>query len=436
MRLRNRLIKGTVLNLVAVSFNQGSSLITNIIVARILKKQIFGEYAMVYSTLLTVANLSQLATGYTASKYIAEYRTSNPQRAGRIMGVCTFLSALMAGVGAFLIITIAPWLAKDMLKAAHLAFALMIGSVFVFFFTINRYQIGALSGLEAYGSLAKAGVVSGIVSVIIISIGAWLEGLNGTFIGLSISSFVRYVIHYRLLQLESRMQGIKIQCRGSLRQEKELILKFAIPVALTGLSNMPTLWLGNCLLVRLDQGFEEMGVFSAANRLRMIALLLPNIINQVNLSLMNNLKGLRQMRSYRKLAFISTISMGGGTAIFGAMIIIFGRLLLSLFGKEFLTGNTILIVLVIAAVVESFAMAAYQIIQSHEKVWHGFLLNAIPRDLLFVALAYTLVPHWEGFGLALSFMLSRFISLVVNTLLAHNIIQKNYGFVTQPEGVL
>jgi O-antigen/teichoic acid export membrane protein len=53
-RLQDRLIKGTALNLIAVAFNQGSTLIVNIIVARILMKQSFGEYAMVQSTLLTV----------------------------------------------------------------------------------------------------------------------------------------------------------------------------------------------------------------------------------------------------------------------------------------------------------------------------------------------------------------------------------------------
>ena len=79
----------------------------------------------------------------------------------------------MAGAGVFLLIALAPWLAGAMLKAPHLAFALMIGSGFLFFSSINGYQTGALSGLEAFGSLAKAGVASGIVAVAAISIGAW-----------------------------------------------------------------------------------------------------------------------------------------------------------------------------------------------------------------------------------------------------------------------
>lgn len=41
--------------------------------------------------------------------------------------------------------------------------------------------MGALSGLEAYGSLAKAGVASGIVAVAAISIGAWWGGFFGSY---------------------------------------------------------------------------------------------------------------------------------------------------------------------------------------------------------------------------------------------------------------
>jgi O-antigen/teichoic acid export membrane protein len=99
-RLRDRLIKGTALNLVATSFNQGSTLITNIIVARILLKQGFGEYMMVCFTLLTAASLSQLSMGYTAAKYVAEFRSASPERAGRIMGLCALVTIVTAAVGA------------------------------------------------------------------------------------------------------------------------------------------------------------------------------------------------------------------------------------------------------------------------------------------------------------------------------------------------
>lgn len=411
-RLRDRLIKGTALNFVAVAFNQGSTLIVNIIVARILMKQGFGEYAMVQSTLLTVATLSQLATGYTASKYIAEYRSSDPERAGRIMGLCALVSALMAGVGAFLLIAMAPWLAGTMLKAPHLALALMMGSGFLFFSSINGYQTGALSGLEAYGSLAKAGVASGIVAAVAISLGAWWGGLNGTIIGLSISAFVRCAIHSGWLRLESRVQGIKPQYHASLSQEKAVLRNFALPAALAGYYSMPMIWLAYSFLVRQPGGYGEMALYSAAYNIRILVLFLPNVLNNVGMSVLNYEKAKGDVNHYHRVFrsnvfYIVLVSLGG-VLVVGA----FGRPILHLFGKDFRAGYNLLWLLLIASLFEGTSIALYQYMQSKAKIWLSFFSINVPREALLVVAAYFLVQPYGGAGLAAAYLGSTILGLI------------------------
>ena len=412
MILRNRLIKGTAMNFVAVGFNQGSTLIVNIIVARILMKQSFGEYAMVQSTLLMVATLSQLATGYTASKYIAEHRSSDPERAGRIMGLCALVSVLMAGLGAFLLIAMAPWLASTMLKAPHLAFALIIGSGFLFFSSINGYQMGALSGLEAYGSLAKAGVASGIMAVAAISLGAWWGGLNGTLIGLSISALVRCAIHNRWLRFESRVQGIKPRYRGSLSQEKAMIHNFALPAAIAGCYMMPMIWLATSFLVRQPGGFGEMALYSAANNLRILVLFLPNVMNSVGLSVLNNEKAKGDITNYNRVfrsnvQHIFLVSLGG-VLVMG----IFGQPILRLFGKDFGAGHFLLWLLLVASLFESLSIALYQYLQSQAKMWSSFFSITVPREAFLVMAAYFLVQSYGGAGLAAAYLGSTILGLI------------------------
>jgi O-antigen/teichoic acid export membrane protein len=413
-RLRDRLIKGTALNFVAVAFNQGSTLVANIIVARILMRQGFGEYAMLQSTLLTVAALSQVATGYTASKYIAEYRTNDPERAGRIMGLCALVSALMAVVGAFLLISMAPWLASTMLKAPHLAFALSIGSGFLFFSSINGYQLGALSGLEAYGSLAMAGAASGVASVAAISVGAWLGGLNGALLGLNISALVRCAIHNRWLRIESRVQGIKPQYRGSLSQEKAVIRHFALPAAIAGYYSMPMIWLANSFLVRQPGGYEEMALYSAANNLRIIVLFLPTVMNSVSLSVLNNEKAKGDIHHYKRVfrsnvAYIFLVSMGGVLAVG-----VFGRPILQLFGKDFGAGYTLLWFLLASSLFEGLSIALYQYVQSKAKLWQSFFSINIPREAFFVVATYYLVQSHGGAGMAAAYTGSAILGLILH----------------------
>lgn len=417
IRLRDRLIKGTTLNLIAVVFNQGSTLIANIIVARILLKQGFGEYAMVQTTLLTMTVLSQLATGYTAAKYIAEYRSSDPERAGRIMGLCAIFSIVMAGVGSLLLIGIAPWLADAILKAPHLKFALMIGTGFLFFSAINGYQTGALSGLEAFGSLAKAGIISGIVAVAAISLGARWGGLNGTLIGLSISAFVRCVIHNRWLRLESLAHGIKPQYRGSLSQEKAVVLKYALPAAIAGYYSMPMIWLANSFLVRQPGGYGEMALYSAANNLRILVLFLPNVMNSVGLSVLNYEKAKGDVNHYNhvfkiNVLYIFLVSLGGALVIG-----IFGRTILHLFGKDFRAGYFLLWILLIASVLESLSIVLYQYVQSQAKIWLSFFSITIPRETILVVTAYYLVQSYGGIGLAAAFLSSIILGLILHFVL-------------------
>jgi O-antigen/teichoic acid export membrane protein len=414
MRLQDRLIRGTVLNFIAVAFNQGSTLIVTIIVARILMKQSFGEYAMVLSTLLTMAVLSQLATGYTASKYIAEYRSSDPERAGRIMGLCALVSALMAGVGVFLLIAMSPWLAGAMLKAPHLAIALMIGSGFLFFSSINGYQTGALSGLEAYGSLAKAGMASGIVSVAAISLGAWWGGLNGTVLGLSISALVRCAVHNRWLRLESRVHGIRPKYRGSFNQEKAVIRNFALPAAIAGYYSMPMIWLANSFLVRQPGGYGEMALYSAANNLRILVLFLPNVMNSVGLSVLNYEKAKGDVNHYNRVFrsnvfYIFLISLGG-VLVIG----VFGRPILHLFGKDFGAGYYLLWLLLVASLFEGICIALYQYVQSKAKIWLSFFSINLPREAFLVLAAYYLVQSYGGFGLAAAYLGSTILGLIFN----------------------
>ncbi len=414
IRLRDRLIKGMAFNLIAVAFNQGSTLVVNVIIARILLKQTFGEYAMVQSTLLTLTVLSQLATGYTASKYIAEYRTSDPDRAGRIMGVCAIVSFIMASVGALILIVSAPWIAGSMLKSPHLTISLMIGAGFLFFSAINGYQMGALSGLEAYPGLAKAGVASGIIAVIIISLGAIWGGSNGAIFGLSLSAFLRCIIHNFWMRYERQKQHIIPQYWGSLKQEKSIVIKFAIPAAVAGYYGMPMNWLANSFLVRQPDGYSEMALYVAASNIKVLLVFIPTVISNVTFSLLNHMKGTDDRRQYNRLYIINVATTFVST-LAGALILgLFGNYLLMLFGRTFTGAKNILLIVLIACVLEMTSQAVYQRIQTYGVMWLSFFFINVPISVVFVTTAYALVPKLGALGLGEASLLMTVLQLLLS----------------------
>ena len=160
------------------------------------------------ATLTTAGNLGQFATGYTATKYIAEFRTRNRARASRILGLCAVASTITGCLVAAALFFAAPVLAARAFHAPALATPLMIAAPAVMFIIMNGFRTGALGGLEGYGALARVGVISGIAYLALGSIGALLGGVNGALAGVAASAIVQWIVLGRLLAQETARRGL------------------------------------------------------------------------------------------------------------------------------------------------------------------------------------------------------------------------------------
>ena len=146
--LRQRLVSGTLWNFLAAVFNQGSTFAVGVIVARVLGKLGYGEYAMLQNTLATITFLMQLSMGFTATKFVAEYRSVDREKTGRILGMCALVSAVMACAGALAMAVAAPWLSSYALHAPHLGIPLRIGALYILFSAINAFQDEATEAVD------------------------------------------------------------------------------------------------------------------------------------------------------------------------------------------------------------------------------------------------------------------------------------------------
>ena len=415
--LRARFGNGVVWNLAASLLNQGSAFLISIVMARLLGRSTFGQYAMVQSTLLTLCLIAQLATGSTAVKYVAEFRLTNKEKTGRILGICSLTSLTMLSVVALSLLIGAPYLATFALKAPHLAPALRIGAGVLLFAGINGYQTGALAGLETYRSLAQAAVINACLSVILSCVGAWVMGLNGAICGLLFSNLLQWLILRYHLKRECSRNGITISYRG-LTDEWPIITRFALPAALSGLISMPALWLANAYLARQPSGYSQMALYSAAMNLRVLVLFLPNIVNSVGISLLNNHMGTRDGDRYKKI-FWGNMGLTVSAALVAATVVwLVGPTLLKMFGKSFVAGNQVVSVLVLAGIVEAAAISAYQVLQSQERIWLSLFAISIPRDSLILLLAYIMVPLYGAVGLACAYTIGWTLALIIICILS------------------
>lgn len=410
MRFRS----GLIWNVASTVLTQGGTLLVNIIVARILGKVMFGEYSLLQSTLLAFSGIAQVATGMAATKFVAEYRSVNKILAGRILGLFSLVTFFTGCVATLILMLCAPIMASDIWSAPHLAIGLWLSSAFVLFSVMNGYQAGALAGLEGYKALTIVGAIHFIVQLIICSIFVIKWGLNGVLVGFSISAFFRWAITGWILNREAAKHDIVISRSLDVLQEKKILIHFALPGVISGLSTLPAIWFGNTILARQQGGYAELAIYIAANNLRVVMLMLPILLNSVGMVLLNNKLGAKDGNGYRDV-FRSNIRMTVALSLSGILIMLMlGTWVLDWYGRDFSAHSTkIILVLAIAILPEALSTAYYHLIQSQGRMWVSFFLVTLPRDIAMVGLAFLLVPALKGVGLALAYMLSWLLALVL-----------------------
>jgi len=415
-----RLTNGIAWSLVAQGSTQGATFVSNMIIANLVGRIAYGQYATVIGTLLSISLLAQLATGYTSVKYLAELRTTDPVRAGRVTGLCSMVSAVSGVIATTAVLCLSPWLANTVFRFPQLAVPIAIGAFFLGFSIVNGFQMGALTGLEAYQQLGKASVISGLVTLLSCTSLAWFYGVNGAVSGLVFGSIVRWAVFHRFLQRELKSNGIVADFKN-FRKEREVLMRFALPAAICGLSVGPSQWLGSVALVRQPNGFSQMAVYNAAYSLLIIVLFIPRVADRVAMARINHHRGLRDQHGYRSV-FLINLCITLGLALIGSLVALsFGPTLLRLFGKSFVAdGSPVLLCFMAGAIPEGITLATYQLLQSNERMWTVMLGVNLPRDFTFPILAVFFAPH-GAVGLAQAYLASVSLACILSVILASRV---------------
>jgi O-antigen/teichoic acid export membrane protein len=396
-----RLRTGIAWNVVGAASTQGGVFAANLVLANLLGRHAFGEYTMLYSTYVTLAAVAQVSTGYTATKYVAEFRRTDPDRAGRILGLCSAVSLGAGSLAALAVGLSAPWVAGSVLRAPHMSGAVVVMAVAVLMGTMNGYQVGALAGLEAFPALGRAGLANGLILFAGVTAGALIAGVEGSVTGLAAATALQWLVLRRMLVRETARQGLAVPHAG-LGREASVVTGFALPATLSGLVSLPVLWLTSLWLVRQPGGYDQVALLTVAHNCRAIVLFVPVVMNAVGASILNSERGVGAEARYRR-AFWANVGLTAAAVSVGALAVAgLGPWLLAAFGAAFREGYPVLLVLMLATVPEALGAAVYQAILSEGRLWLSFWAIVLPRDLAIVALAYLLAPGWGALGVALA----------------------------------
>jgi O-antigen/teichoic acid export membrane protein len=356
--------------MVATSMSQGMAFLSFAIAARVLTKVEFGELAMIQSTVSMFGVFAGMGLGLTATKHVAEYRDSEPERADQIISLTLLTGIVTGGIVTLIFAICSPWLADDTLNAPHLAAELRIGSALLFLNTIDGVQLGALMGFEAFPLIARTSFFRGMANLVLVVSGVFYWGLRGALCGLVGAAAVGLLINHLALRSQSHAVPVTYQ---DLRRELPILWKYSVPAFLSGAVVAPAGWLARTFLVNQPGGYAAMAVFGIASRFQDVIGLAGSTIGAALLPMLASDTGSKSEGLRRGNVLLSWVT---GTALV-LPLLCFPEAAGAFFGSQYVATDarrTLVLMLLCTAVI-MYKQGLARVLAANNLMWWGALSN-------------------------------------------------------------
>jgi O-antigen/teichoic acid export membrane protein len=386
--------------------SQGSSLLSALVIGRLLGVAPLGKLALVQATILMLGSVAEMGMALTTTKFVSRWRTADPARAGRLLG-WTLRTAAGSGVLiAVSVATLIPWLGIGGLSGVTTELRAACGVLL--FDMLNRIQLGALSGLESFDRSARVQASRGVLLLPGVYLGARLGGLIGAVAAMSCVSFTVFMIGHRILRKRCRELKIPICFRGA---REPGVASTSLSLWAGALLLSGSTWAVTLMLTRETGGFSQVGLYNAADKWKTALTYLPNMLFQVTLPMLSHRQAAGDRNGCRRIFHIalgSTLAVTGTAAL---AVTALSRVLMSSYGSGFTAGAHVLALLSVGAVAGAVYTVGSSVLWALGKPAQMLGVDIFKTSLL-------LILCWAGLAssaqdLALAYVLAFSIAAVV-----------------------
>lgn len=366
-------------------------LLAGIAIARFLGKDVYGEYGMVKTTMFYIAAFSTFGLGYTATKFIAEYKDKDSSLLKSITLASIKITLCTSVLLALLLLVFSEDLAKY-INAPQLSLAFRFLAIIIVFRALSTTGAGLLGGFKAYKKLGINNIISGFVMICLAVPFTYYFGLLGSLSALCLSQMLLAVLNIR--QVQRIVHELKNQTSISFMKR---LLSFSTPVAMQELTYALCNW-GVNLLIAKYASLGELGIYSACAQWNAIVLFVPGLLSNVVLSYLSGTKGDSQQNLFKKVMFINLLC----AVIPFLLVFTCSPLIESFYGQTFKGVKVVLNVLIFSCIfnVLSSVYSSYYIADGRN--WSLFILR-VCRDFVSIIALYVILQITHGHNAALNY---------------------------------
>ncbi len=409
--LRARFARASAWSLAGQLIAYALGVVSSALVGRALGVDGYGELGMIQSTVQMFGLFAGMGLGVTNTKHVAELRDSDPGRAGRIMGLSLLVSVTTGVVVMTAVVVLAPLLASGTLTNASLTLPLRIASSLLLLEAVIGTLSGALAGFEAFRAIAVATTLRVVVTFPLQVLGAYYFGLAGAAAGLAGGAVVGLVVYAIALSRVCRRNACPVLMRD-LRRDIPVLTSFSIPAYVSGVMVTPMIWIARIILVRYlgyPEGYEQMGLFSAAWRIQDIITLLGSTVGAALLPLLASREG---ARSSRLASGNMLVSWSLGFFLL-APLMAYPEVVGLFFGADFAGPqlNTTMVLAMYVTNIVLYKQGLARVLTARALLWWGVLSNSVWAATLLVCAWW--LARYGAVGLAGAFLIAYVVNVAV-----------------------
>lgn len=407
---RSAVFKSSFWALLGFSLGKGLTLLGGICVANIIGKELYGEYGLLKSTLMSMATFSTLGLGYTATRFVALIASDEKRRGdlNALISILLRIALVFSSIVALLVLIFASDIAL-LLEDPSLTLVLRLLSGVIVLNALSTTQVGILAGLSMFREMARVDAVVGLVTFLMTIALSLLWGFHGAVFALACSYLLTCILYRTLLR---RRRGETCRQVSEQRYTPKELLLFSLPIALQELVYTIFNWLSILILLKLSN-YGEVAVYSASSQWSNVLLFIPGALRGVTLSHLSQASSEEEKakKIFRAMILTNVICTSSVTIF----LFLFRGPLEALYPADFVGLHVPLLVLSSAMIVASVYNVFVSYLVSSGRTWAIFYVMCI-REVSRVLLMYLVIEYYKyggAFGASVAMLIAQILGLFV-----------------------
>lgn len=400
--LQSKLLKDSFWALIGNGVGDFLLLVSGILIARFLGRDLYGEYGVVKTNMFYMAGFSTFGLVYSSTRYISKYIRSDSTRIIGIINNATKITFIFSTLLAVVLISCASYL-ESFLNTPGIAPVFRALSIIIVLKAMSSTGNGILAGLGEFKVLAKSTVISGLVMFCLCVPLTYLWGLYGALAALSISQLINFLINYFYIYKKSKSLPIYYIKEDSVSD----LLKFSFPIALQEISYAICNWAGILLLTKMSS-LSEVGLYTATAQWNAVITMIPGMLANVVLSHLSGASGHQQQALVYRVLGVYLFC----TVIPFLCVYALSDYIVAFYGSDFSAMKTVLRLNIFITIPACCSEVFKAELIAVGKTWVLFTLRML-KDVVLVVLAFILLKMYNGLDGAYFYSMSSLVGAVV-----------------------